>query len=1350
MVARATARRVVSRRRAPSSLATPSAAETDVLYWLAAFRSAQCREQEEARAPSHRRPTAPPSGQEECSTRESPLVSTSAASAEPKEAAVTTEAAIANSTDDNTTAITSAAATRAAQTGTTSSAHAPSSSQPVGVKSTSPVHEPTPTPPSFSTHTTTTTLLHDALPLFASIVDGSLGPVALEVIILGHVSLLSDPLLFAQTLEDHRRADSAARRRLQDSVTVFLLLSGVHLYCLDPTTYPVLPLLARLLMSSRVTLLTLHVRLLFDLMLLFLGSDRLQVGEGVVDVEVWAEVVQRGAMLRHTSHTLNSNDRNEDHEQDYSAAGLVGNKNSVRGLRACASTAVIVPRTAVELTEALSVEQQQSMSVYGETMTRWVGRLKQQQQQYVEEGVEEESTKESPHRRVVRRSSRRRVSLTRQRNSPSPHAPHQPDEYHSQHETNHFADKENVAHQTAATAMRMREADATHTAAAAAAQSHGSVASGAALALVSDATTRRRRTRSYSLPMAPAGLSESVWAVVQHFRAETLGRTLAMLASVYTFYDSALAPVLSQSRALASLCVRYTYMCVLCTVMTHHGLFVSKNRYDAMQEDLQSQIDDIATAAAAVMCTSDTYHMDSAEVNMTRNNDDNSTESRSRSSSSSTSSSSSNAYNDDSRNKACNNRNKKDAMAATRCAASHTPPALHSLSAEDVLEHLLCSLDEATRHTLLVSSESASETARRPRRPAQTQGVSFLRYCVSVLSQLFRDHDNTPNSDGAVALGSRNDSLFIPQGTSSCPHNNNIQSAHTSSAQRRALTLAILWLAAQERRDYQKSLRDFLTTGGTKLVAHVLQAPASSSTSAAAAANSSSLSCSTFALSGSSCVCFSLHSYWDIHVSTTGRIFSSGPNVQNMPHKPARGLYALAAAPHTTQSDLSSFSTNSAKRTTPADEQPHEQETNIPTTTTSTSCSCSSVSVCVPTDAASSVQASAKNGRPLTHTPARMEALCHTRPTVPLLRRYPHWTLRHLCVAPPGCVLVSLDYNQIELRVLAHMSGDAALVAHLSESATSQKDVLRHMAAAVLRLPDALAVTEAQRQAVKLLVYGLIYGMGVDRMQERIDASFGTVEAAETPSHTTTGACRGEYVHEDGRRTMLSDACHGNDDNALRGTRQAEQHGHCADMVNEKDDVTNVKESEHVSHEAVLQHGDGTSEARARATAAPPHTQPLSAGELLRAFRLAYPRVHAYLQATRQQAMQRRCVRTLSGVKDLSSQGDAARRRQNGVAHAIQGGAADILHSAMRDLHQAQHSFLPCFPVAPAALVMVVHDELIYAMPSAAVEVVVPQMVRMMQRQSELFQLRVPLRVTVRMGCSLGELQEWKCDTRRV
>jgi DNA polymerase-1 len=80
--------------------------------------------------------------------------------------------------------------------------------------------------------------------------------------------------------------------------------------------------------------------------------------------------------------------------------------------------------------------------------------------------------------------------------------------------------------------------------------------------------------------------------------------------------------------------------------------------------------------------------------------------------------------------------------------------------------------------------------------------------------------------------------------------------------------------------------------------------------------------------------------------------------------------------------------------------------------------------------------------------------------------------IREAFIAPPGSVIVSADYSQIELRIMAHLSQDAGL---LNAFATGQ-DVHRHTAAEVFGA-EAAAVTSEQRRYAKVINFGLIYGM---------------------------------------------------------------------------------------------------------------------------------------------------------------------------------------------------------------------------------------------------------------------------------
>jgi DNA polymerase-1 len=80
--------------------------------------------------------------------------------------------------------------------------------------------------------------------------------------------------------------------------------------------------------------------------------------------------------------------------------------------------------------------------------------------------------------------------------------------------------------------------------------------------------------------------------------------------------------------------------------------------------------------------------------------------------------------------------------------------------------------------------------------------------------------------------------------------------------------------------------------------------------------------------------------------------------------------------------------------------------------------------------------------------------------------------IRQAFVAEPGNLLVAADYSQIELRIMAHLSGDARLV----QAFTGNQDVHRLTASEVFGVAPE-AVTSEQRRAAKAINFGLIYGM---------------------------------------------------------------------------------------------------------------------------------------------------------------------------------------------------------------------------------------------------------------------------------
>ncbi len=97
--------------------------------------------------------------------------------------------------------------------------------------------------------------------------------------------------------------------------------------------------------------------------------------------------------------------------------------------------------------------------------------------------------------------------------------------------------------------------------------------------------------------------------------------------------------------------------------------------------------------------------------------------------------------------------------------------------------------------------------------------------------------------------------------------------------------------------------------------------------------------------------------------------------------------------------------------------------------------------------------------------------------------------IRRAFVAPPGRKLVACDYSQIELRIMAHLSGDAGLLKAFS----SGVDIHRATAAEVFgrRLDD---VTVNERRAAKAINFGLMYGMSAFGLARNLGISRGEAQ----------------------------------------------------------------------------------------------------------------------------------------------------------------------------------------------------------------------------------------------------------------
>ncbi len=88
------------------------------------------------------------------------------------------------------------------------------------------------------------------------------------------------------------------------------------------------------------------------------------------------------------------------------------------------------------------------------------------------------------------------------------------------------------------------------------------------------------------------------------------------------------------------------------------------------------------------------------------------------------------------------------------------------------------------------------------------------------------------------------------------------------------------------------------------------------------------------------------------------------------------------------------------------------------------------------------------------------------------IRRPEGRRIRQAFIAPPGYVLMAADYSQIELRIMAHLSGDEGLLAAFA----ADRDVHEATAAEVFGV-ELDAVTSDQRRTAKTINFGLIYGM---------------------------------------------------------------------------------------------------------------------------------------------------------------------------------------------------------------------------------------------------------------------------------
>ncbi|MEX3556187.1 MAG: DNA polymerase I [Burkholderia gladioli] len=168
--------------------------------------------------------------------------------------------------------------------------------------------------------------------------------------------------------------------------------------------------------------------------------------------------------------------------------------------------------------------------------------------------------------------------------------------------------------------------------------------------------------------------------------------------------------------------------------------------------------------------------------------------------------------------------------------------------------------------------------------------------------------------------------------------------------------------------------------------------------------------------------------------------------------------------------------------------------------------------------------------------------------------------IREAFIASPGCRIVSADYSQIELRIMAHISEDESLLRAFSQG----EDIHRATAAEVFGVTP-LEVSNDQRRIAKVINFGLIYGMSAfglasnlgitrDAAKLYIDRYFARYPGVANYMETTRAVAKDKGYVETvfGRRLWLPEINGGNGPRrqaAARAAINAPMQGTAADLI---------------------------------------------------------------------------------------------------------------------------------------------------------------------------------------------------------
>jgi DNA polymerase-1 len=117
--------------------------------------------------------------------------------------------------------------------------------------------------------------------------------------------------------------------------------------------------------------------------------------------------------------------------------------------------------------------------------------------------------------------------------------------------------------------------------------------------------------------------------------------------------------------------------------------------------------------------------------------------------------------------------------------------------------------------------------------------------------------------------------------------------------------------------------------------------------------------------------------------------------------------------------------------------------------------------------------------------------------------------IREVFIADEGCVLISADYSQVELRILAHISGDEGLIDAFSKNI----DIHTRTASELFNITKE-SVTEDMRRIAKTVNFGVVYGI----------SSFGLSEALNITPKEATAYIEQYFKKHEGVKNYMDDA----------------------------------------------------------------------------------------------------------------------------------------------------------------------------------------------------------------------------------